>query len=732
MHRVRMLQHFGVTPFLVFDGDYLPSKAATEADRSKRREESKKLGMELLNAGKTSQAYLELQKAVDVTPEMARQLIDELKATGVQYIVAPYEADAQMVYLERKGVIQGILSEDSDLLVFGAKCLLTKLDQYGNCIEINKADFCACREINLTGWSDTEFRRMAILSGCDYLASINNMGLKTAYRMVRKHKTIEKVLRMLSFDGKYHVPSGYLEAFYQAELTFLHQRVFCPLSNKMVYHTEPENPLDDEKMSFIGAYVEPAIAMQVAIGDLNPMTKKPIVVKESHDSLTGRSHWGAPRPKLQRAVTADDLKKGVSIEQFFKPKRIPLAEMDPNCFTPSPSQQNALLRNSGSWGMSPVLPRPYLERSSTASETQLSNSAPPVSRSQVGRTLPWSTSVSASRPPKRARLCEENTTVGTRFEYESATLGRSPFFGSATTDASPSIGRSKDTRSKKDDSYLYSDDSIEEAMLNLPDYDGWQKPKGRATKIAIFEEVHEDTGRTLDAMSNEVSKSQSAEGATFSGATVPSLTQGTSTASSIEAPPTPVQCTVPTTLEGLKSKFAFTPAATPVQKAVADPPTPPYSLKPSRIPVPTKTSSAASKTSLATKSTTKSNIMTPLQNLGVKALNRFKVPATPPYTPTATSNRSHIASKKNKASVPFPEVTHPSTLKTSIDPADIPLPAADYIEEVILAMDVENIDSKGSEDLIVHDSQDEEDNEDSSPVDFKTSGLLLSSYAFVA
>ena len=268
-----MLQHFGIIPFLVFDGDYLPSKAATEADRAKKREESKKLGLDLLNAGKTSQAYLELQKAIDVTPEMARQLIDELKKTGVQYIVAPYEADAQMVYLERKGLISGILSEDSDLLVFGAKCLLTKLDQYGNCIEVNKNDFCACQDIDLTGWSDTEFRCMAILSGCDYLNSIGNMGLKTAYRMVRKHKTIEKVIRMMQFDGKYHVPKGYLEAFYQAELTFLHQRVYCPISNRLVFHTEPSQPIDEQKMLFIGAYVEPEVARRVATGELNPMTK---------------------------------------------------------------------------------------------------------------------------------------------------------------------------------------------------------------------------------------------------------------------------------------------------------------------------------------------------------------------------------------------------------------------------------------------------------------------------
>lgn len=40
---------------------------------------------------------------------------------NVQYIVAPYEADAQLAYLEKTGVIDAILTEDSDLLVFGCK-----------------------------------------------------------------------------------------------------------------------------------------------------------------------------------------------------------------------------------------------------------------------------------------------------------------------------------------------------------------------------------------------------------------------------------------------------------------------------------------------------------------------------------------------------------------------------------------------------------------------------------
>lgn len=34
MHRLRMLQHYGVKPYFVFDGAHLPSKAGTEKERA--------------------------------------------------------------------------------------------------------------------------------------------------------------------------------------------------------------------------------------------------------------------------------------------------------------------------------------------------------------------------------------------------------------------------------------------------------------------------------------------------------------------------------------------------------------------------------------------------------------------------------------------------------------------------------------------------------------------------
>ncbi|KAK1917225.1 hypothetical protein P3342_012070 [Pyrenophora teres f. teres] len=252
MNRVRMLIHFGITPYLVFDGDNLPSKAGTEKDRRERRKEGKRLGLELLKVGKAAQAQQELQKSVDVTPEMARMVIEELKHHNIQYVVAPYEADSQLAYLERKGIINGVLSEDSDLLVFGVKCLITKLDKYGDCIEVNRNHFTACREVSFVGWSDADFRRMCILSGCDYLPGIGGLGLKTAHRMLRKHKTVDRLVKAAQFDGKLKVPAGFMADFDQAEKTFLYQWVYCPIDKKLVNLTSMDDGISLADMPYLG------------------------------------------------------------------------------------------------------------------------------------------------------------------------------------------------------------------------------------------------------------------------------------------------------------------------------------------------------------------------------------------------------------------------------------------------------------------------------------------------
>lgn len=455
-----MLLYFGVTPYLVFDGDNLPSKAGTEVERHQRRQQSKALGLELQRKGRIAEAYQELQKAVDVTPLMARQLIEELKKMNVDYVVAPYEADAQLVYLERQGIIQGIISEDSDMLVFGARRLLSKLDQHGDCIEINRGDFTACRDVSFIGWTDADFRRMCILSGCDYLPNITRLGLKTAYRSIRKYRNVERALRMLQFEGQYHVPADYLANFKQAELTFLYQRVFCPKAGRLVTLTPPEE-VNLEELPFIGGDFDPETAAGVARGDLDPMTKEPLVPKP----LAVRN-LGVGINRRQTLGSSAELKPSKPISTFFTPKRVPLAELDPNTLTPSPSQQRLLQRHANSsWQSSPVGRDPGIVRSAPPSGSSYRQPAPAIRSAEQSSFLAHSSTMSSLPTTKRQRLCSE-----TEDAMSTGPGSRSRFFASGSDETSPSgqkLSRTKKARKSTLD--VFSDDIAEDIFSQIPD-----------------------------------------------------------------------------------------------------------------------------------------------------------------------------------------------------------------------------------------------------------------------
>ncbi|KAI1081010.1 hypothetical protein F5B20DRAFT_538205 [Whalleya microplaca] len=698
MNRVRMAKHFGVTPYLVFDGDYLPSKGLTEASREKRREDSRKTGLELLKAGKPSQAHLELQKAIDVTPEMARHLIEELKKAGVPYVVAPYEADAQLVYLERQGHISGILSEDSDLLVFGAKRLLTKLDQHGQCVEINRRDFCACREVSLTGWTDTQFRQMAILSGCDYLDSISSLGLKTAHRLLRKYKNPDRVIRMLQFDGKYRVPADYSTAFHQAEQTFLYQWVFCPKANELVNLSEPGPDVNVKELPFIGSFVEPRVARAVAVGDLDPFTKKEIILSVL-PSPRKRTASAVSRVAPQTTpIVSEPL--GKPIDSYFKGhRRIPLGEMEPNCFSVDPAR----LSNMTEDGNRPIvypLPRPYLDESdptsSAGSRTYINrpgNSSralrrrtEPVSNllSNGGRSLASSSrrqttgpnlglgnvdsvgETSAIRPPKKARLCDDAAS-GSSPKKE-----KSKFFSTRGANAAVS---------KKGEGYLKSDDSIAEALKDLPDIEGWQGPSKGQKEIMVYEEEQPSTtGAEIfkdDEQNKQPDSSESTE----------TICPDTSSSTILE-------------------RFVYAPAAASTVSNL-----PSYGLSASRrqstsasstrssviglTPASSGNSSFTSSTPLSsatqvstTKSTPATPLMTPLQRLGVQAFSRNKQSATPTFAAPRPLKRT---SRDRRSLEAMP-----------LNPAFIPLPPVDLEEVEALNR------TEGSEDLLAPESENEE------------------------
>lgn len=282
----------------------------TFVDDLRRRDEHLQQARKFLSQGRQKQAFEHFTKCVDVTPAMAYQLIKVLREQDIDYIVAPYEADAQLAYLERRGVIDGIITEDSDLLVFGCQTVLYKLTPEGNCIEVRQSEKARCRSLPFTAFPDESFRQMAILSGCDYLDSIPGMGLKTAHKLLKRFKTVSKALSAARMDGM-NVPPTYERDFERAEKTFVYQRVFDRDEQghfRLVTLTPAssyEGDLDADDC--IGADLPEELAKGIARGDIDPITRLPVeglLTRTSSASAGPMSSNSSSKKTINRAYSA--------------------------------------------------------------------------------------------------------------------------------------------------------------------------------------------------------------------------------------------------------------------------------------------------------------------------------------------------------------------------------------------------------------------------------------------
>ncbi|XP_056251718.1 exonuclease 1 [Seriola aureovittata] len=279
MKFVDMLLTFGVKPVLVFDGRNLPSKQEVEKARRERRESNLQKGRQLLREGKLSEARDCFTRSVNITPAMAHNLIKTARARGVDCVVAPYEADAQLAYLTKSGFAQAVITEDSDLLAFGCKKVILKMDKQGNGLEIDQSNLGRCRALGNV-FTEEKFRYMCILSGCDYLASLHGIGLGKACKLLRlaKDPDIFKVIRKMGQYLKISlvVPEQYIEGFIRANNTFLYQLVFDPARRKVV----PLNPypehVDPATLSYAGINVGDDKGLQMALGNLDINTMERI------------------------------------------------------------------------------------------------------------------------------------------------------------------------------------------------------------------------------------------------------------------------------------------------------------------------------------------------------------------------------------------------------------------------------------------------------------------------
>ncbi|CAL1391910.1 unnamed protein product [Linum trigynum] len=136
------------------------------------------LGQEFMNLEDEQRKHE--RNAESVTSEMFAECQELLQMFGIPYIIAPMEAEAQCAYMELAGIVDGVVTDDSDVFLFGA-CSV-----YKNIFDDHKyVETYFLKDIEKElGLTRDKLIRIALLLGSDYTEGVSGIGIVNAIEVV--------------------------------------------------------------------------------------------------------------------------------------------------------------------------------------------------------------------------------------------------------------------------------------------------------------------------------------------------------------------------------------------------------------------------------------------------------------------------------------------------------------------------------------------------------------------
>ena len=134
---------------------------------------------------------------------------------GIPTIQAEAEADAMLAKLNIVGLVDAVITTDTDQFAFGAQnVLLVESD-------VNDLSHYKITDVyNHLGLTHNEAVDFFIMCGCDYVKRIGGIGVVNALKLIKQNHTIENVISSLPKD-KFDVPEDYLDKIVRARVLFL-------------------------------------------------------------------------------------------------------------------------------------------------------------------------------------------------------------------------------------------------------------------------------------------------------------------------------------------------------------------------------------------------------------------------------------------------------------------------------------------------------------------------------
>ena len=213
LHKTIELLELGLVPVFVFDGKPPDAKKDVLKKRSEQKNKLKeRISIlretidETIDDGiegeaveiKTLEQITKLEKnLMNINPSHYSDIKELLGYIGIPFYESVSEAEETCAVLQKKGLVDYILTEDTDVLTFGGSNVIFK----------NGTNYSlAVLEDILTGldFSYHEFIDFCILCGCDYTCTVPKVGPITALKFIREFKRIEDI----DFK-KFVVPSSF-------------------------------------------------------------------------------------------------------------------------------------------------------------------------------------------------------------------------------------------------------------------------------------------------------------------------------------------------------------------------------------------------------------------------------------------------------------------------------------------------------------------------------------------
>lgn len=271
--------NLGFDLYLVYDGAMMKYKI-TEEERAIKRTLAYAAG--------------NMVGAVEIVPQQMFNLQHYLDDLNLPYIVAPFEADAQLAWLYKHDYIDIVLTCDSDLIVYGVPRIIfikpfkTGLEWYEHKKIDEKQKPLWINEIQME-----KLWLFGFLIGCDYFKGVPGIGIKKAFEIVTTIKyTMDgtKIDWDTTFGNVYTVIEQMVNrkvrekldaealkvAYKKVHHVFMHQPIFTADTYELRWLNDDAIP--EERKDEFGVVCN---AKEHATGKVNPIDNKPFELIES-------------------------------------------------------------------------------------------------------------------------------------------------------------------------------------------------------------------------------------------------------------------------------------------------------------------------------------------------------------------------------------------------------------------------------------------------------------------